>query len=48
MLEKWVDQAESLRLIITGFGYNRLVTISSFSNTQTTGREEDRDIKKRN
>ncbi|HIH2877353.1 TPA: LysM peptidoglycan-binding domain-containing protein, partial [Clostridioides difficile] len=44
MLEKWVDQAEPLRLIITGFGYNGLVTISSFSNTQTAGREEDRDI----
>lgn len=44
MLEKWVDQAELLRLIITGFGYNGLVTISSFSNTQTAGREEDRDI----
>ncbi|MFA3991278.1 LysM peptidoglycan-binding domain-containing protein [Clostridioides difficile] len=43
-LEKWVDQAEPLRLIITGFGYNGLVTISSFSNTQTAGREEDRDI----
>ncbi|WP_200853939.1 hypothetical protein, partial [Klebsiella pneumoniae] len=41
---KWVDQAEPLRLIITGFGYNGLVTISSFSNTQTAGREEDRDI----
>lgn len=39
-----VDQAESLRLIVTGFGYNGLVTISSFSNTQTAGREEDRDI----
>lgn len=44
MLEKWVDQAEPLRLIITGFGYNGLVTISSFSNAQTAGREEDRDI----
>ncbi|MCC0718372.1 LysM peptidoglycan-binding domain-containing protein [Clostridioides sp. ZZV14-6105] len=44
MLEKWVDQAEPLRLIMTGFGYNGLVTISSFSNTQTAGREEDRDI----
>ncbi|HBF2733519.1 TPA: LysM peptidoglycan-binding domain-containing protein [Clostridioides difficile] len=44
MLEKWVDQAEPLRLIVTGFGYNGLVTISSFSNTQTAGREEDRDI----
>ncbi|HBF0144808.1 TPA: LysM peptidoglycan-binding domain-containing protein [Clostridioides difficile] len=44
MIEKWVDQAEPLRLIITGFGYNGLVTISSFSNTQTAGREEDRDI----
>ncbi|HBG2461020.1 TPA: LysM peptidoglycan-binding domain-containing protein [Clostridioides difficile] len=44
MLEKWVDQAEPLRLIITGFGYNGLVIISSFSNTQTAGREEDRDI----
>ncbi|MFL8827874.1 LysM peptidoglycan-binding domain-containing protein, partial [Clostridioides sp. GD02368] len=44
MLEKWVDQTEPLRLIITGFGYNGLVTISSFSNTQTAGREEDRDI----
>lgn len=44
MLEKWVDQAEPLRLIITGFSYNGLVTISSFSNTQTAGREEDRDI----
>ncbi|HBE9760001.1 TPA: LysM peptidoglycan-binding domain-containing protein [Clostridioides difficile] len=44
MLEKWVDQAEPLRLIITGFGYNGLVTISNFSNTQTAGREEDRDI----
>ncbi|EQF25553.1 putative peptidoglycan-binding LysM domain protein [Clostridioides difficile CD160] len=39
-----VDQAEPLRLIVTGFGYNGLVTISSFSNTQTAGREEDRDI----
>ncbi len=29
---------------MTGFGYNGLVTISSFSNTQTAGREEDRDI----
>ncbi len=44
MLEKWVDQAEPLRLIVTGFGYNGLVTISNFSNTQTAGREEDRDI----
>ncbi|MCC0677798.1 MULTISPECIES: LysM peptidoglycan-binding domain-containing protein [unclassified Clostridioides] len=44
MLEKWVDQTEPLRLIITGFGYNGLVTISNFSNTQTAGREEDRDI----
>ncbi|EGT3734782.1 TPA: LysM peptidoglycan-binding domain-containing protein [Clostridioides difficile] len=44
MLEKWVDQAEPLRLIVTGFGYNGLVTISSFSNTQTAGKEEDRDI----
>ncbi|SJP37304.1 LysM peptidoglycan-binding domain-containing protein [Clostridioides difficile] len=44
MIEKWVDQAEPLRLIVTGFGYNGLVTISSFSNTQTAGREEDRDI----
>ncbi|HBH0612711.1 TPA: LysM peptidoglycan-binding domain-containing protein [Clostridioides difficile] len=44
MLEKWVDQAEPLRLIITGFGYNGLVIISNFSNTQTAGREEDRDI----
>lgn len=44
MLEKWVDQAEHLRLIMTGFGYNGLVTISNFSNTQTAGREEDRDI----
>lgn len=44
MLEKWVDQAEPLRLIVTGFGYNGLVTISSFSNTQIAGREEDRDI----
>ncbi|EIS9472654.1 LysM peptidoglycan-binding domain-containing protein [Clostridioides difficile] len=44
MIEKWVDQAEPLRLIITGFGYNGLVTISSFSNTQIAGREEDRDI----
>ncbi|EJA6692120.1 TPA: LysM peptidoglycan-binding domain-containing protein [Clostridioides difficile] len=44
MLEKWVDQAEPLRLIVTGFGYNGLVTISSFSNTQVAGREEDRDI----
>ncbi|HHQ5499579.1 TPA: LysM peptidoglycan-binding domain-containing protein [Clostridioides difficile] len=44
MLEKWVDQAEPLRLIITGFGYNGLVTISSFSNTQTAGREDDKDI----
>ncbi|HBF9368115.1 LysM peptidoglycan-binding domain-containing protein [Clostridioides difficile] len=43
MLEKWVDQAEPLRLIVTGFGYNGLVTISNFSNTQTAGREEDRD-----
>ncbi|HBH0596751.1 TPA: LysM peptidoglycan-binding domain-containing protein [Clostridioides difficile] len=44
MLEKWVDQAEPLRLIVTGFGYNGLVTISNFSNTQTAGREKDRDI----
>ncbi|ENZ9525128.1 TPA: LysM peptidoglycan-binding domain-containing protein [Clostridioides difficile] len=44
MIEKWVDQAEPLRLIVTGFGYNGLVTISNFSNTQTAGREEDRDI----
>lgn len=43
-LEKWMEQEESLRLIITDFGFNNLVNISSVSEEERGGETGDKYI----
>ncbi|MHB9901473.1 LysM peptidoglycan-binding domain-containing protein [Clostridium botulinum] len=43
-LEKWMEQEESLRLIITDFGFNDLVIISNVSEEERAGETGDKYI----
>lgn len=43
-IEKWMFQEEPLRLIITDFDYNDLVTISEFEHKEVSGEKGDRYI----
>ncbi|EPN2036129.1 LysM peptidoglycan-binding domain-containing protein [Clostridium botulinum] len=43
-LEKWMEQEESIRLIITDFGFNNLVNISSISEEERGGETGDKYI----
>ena len=44
LIEKWKDQKEPIRLIITDFDYNELVTISSFTQEEVAGENGDKYI----